>query len=272
MSQIICPKCKTKFDMDDVSYSSILKQIHDQEFENQVNERIKIAEKEKNSAIELLKKDTQLELQKKITEKENQILEIKSQNKEILLGLENKVKEAKNEKDILQIKLTQEHEKILNQKTEFFKDQIKDRDETIDRMKDMKAKLSTKMVGETLEQHCEIEFNRLRATGFQNSYFEKDNDASSGSKGDYIFKEKDEDGNIIISIMFEMKNESDTTATKTKNEHFYKELDKDRNEKECEFAVLVSLLEQDNELFNTGILDVSHKYPMYVIRLSFLYL
>jgi hypothetical protein len=153
---------------------------------------------------------------------------------------------------------------------EKYETQIKDRDDAIERLKDLKAKLSTKMVGETLEQHCEIEFNRLRATGFPNAYFEKDNDARGGSKGDYIFRDTDDTGTSFVSIMFEMKNESDTTATKQKNEDFLKELDKDRNEKDCEYAVLVSLLEPDSELYNTGIVDVSHRYPkMYVVRPQF---
>ena len=183
---------------------------------------------------------------------------------------EDNVKEFRSQKEISEIKLKSEYEQKINSDAEYYKNQIKDREETIDRMKEMKAKLSTKMVGETLEQHCEIEFNRLRATGFQNAYFEKDNDASSGSKGDYIFKDKDDSNNEIVSIMFEMKNENDTTATKTKNEHFLKELDKDRNEKGCEYAVLVSLLEQDSKLYNGGIVDVSHKYPkMYVVRPQF---
>ena len=158
-------------------------------------------------------------------------------------------------------------EKSLKEK---YETQIQDRDDAIDRLKDLKAKLSTKMVGETLEQHCETEFNQLRATAFPNAYFEKDNDAKTGSKGDYIFKDADPDGNEIVSIMFEMKNESDTTATKKKNEDFYKELDKDRNEKNCEYAILVSLIEPDSELYNSGIVDVSHRYPkMYVIRPQF---
>ena len=148
--------------------------------------------------------------------------------------------------------------------------QLKDRDAAIERLRDMKARLSTKMVGETLEQHCETEFNRLRATVFARAYFEKDNDASSGSKGDFIFREQDESGAEIVSIMFEMKNENETTATKKKNEDFLKELDRDRNEKKCEYAVLVSLLEPDSELYNGGIVDVSHRYPkMYVIRPQF---
>ncbi len=151
-----------------------------------------------------------------------------------------------------------------------YETQLKDRDDAIERLKDLKAKLSTKMVGETLEQHCEIEFNRLRATAFPNAYFEKDNDARTGSKGDFIFRDRDEDGLEIVSIMFEMKNENDETATKKKNEDFFKELDKDRTEKDCEYAILVSLLEPDNELYNTGIVDVSYRYQkMYVVRPQF---
>ena len=158
-------------------------------------------------------------------------------------------------------------EKSLKDK---YETQVKDRDDTIERLRDMKARLSTKMVGETLEQHCEIEFNKIRATAFPRAYFEKDNDARSGSKGDYIFRDSDEAGTEFISIMFEMKNESDATATKKKNDDFYKELDKDRNEKDCEYAILVSLLEPDNELYNTGIVDVSHRYSkMYVVRPQF---
>lgn len=158
-------------------------------------------------------------------------------------------------------------EKALQEKYEL---QIKEREEAIERLRDLKARLSTKMVGETLEQHCETEFNRIRATAFPRAYFEKDNDASGGSKGDYIFRDSDEAGTPIISIMFEMKNENDTTATKKKNEDFFKELDKDRTEKDCEYAVLVSLLEPDSELYNTGIVDVFHRYPkMYVVRPQF---
>ena len=158
-------------------------------------------------------------------------------------------------------------EKSLKDK---YETQIKDRDDAIERLRDMKARLSTKMVGETLEQHCETEFNRIRSTAFPKAYFEKDNDASTGSKGDYIFRDSDEAGIEIVSIMFEMKNESDTTATKKKNEDFLKELDKDRTEKGCEYAVLVSLIEPDSELYNAGIVDVFHRYPkMYVIRPQF---
>jgi hypothetical protein len=158
-------------------------------------------------------------------------------------------------------------EKALKDK---YETQIKDRDDAIERLRDMKARLSTKMVGETLEQHCDTEFNRIRAMAFPTAYFEKDNDARSGSKGDYIFRESNEAGTEIVSIMFEMKNESDETATKKKNEDFLKELDKDRTEKNCEYAILVSLLEPDSELYNSGIVDVSHRYPkMYIVRPQF---
>ncbi len=163
-----------------------------------------------------------------------------------------------------------EYQFFSSSQKEKYESELRLKDETIERYKDVKLKLSTKMIGETLEQHCETEFNKLRATGFQNAYFEKDNDSKTGSKGDYIYKENDESGNEIVSIMFEMKNEGDTTATKHKNEDYFKELDKDRNEKKCEYAVLVTLLEADNELYNAGIVDVSYKYPkMYVVRPQF---
>jgi hypothetical protein len=180
---------------------------------------------------------------------------------------------VEKQRDALQNSLQQtELQKQLAEKSlkDKYETQLKDRDEAIERLRDMKAKLSTKMVGETLEQHCETEFNRLRATAFTKSYFEKDNDAKSGSKGDYIFKDADDASNEVVSIMFEMKNENDTTATKKKNEDFLKELDKDRTEKGCEYAVLVSLLEPESELYNSGIVDVSHRFPkMYIIRPQF---
>ena len=270
MSEITCPHCESKFNIDDVSYSNILKQVHNQEFEKLVNERLNSVEKEHHSALTLHKKNAELELEKTINEKNNEIQLVKLNNKEDIRKVEDNVKELKSQKEISEIKLKSEYEQKIKANTDYYKNQIKDREETIDRIKEMKAKLSTKMVGETLEQHCENEFNTLRATGFQNAYFEKDNDTSQGSKGDYIFKDKDDSNNEIVSIMFEMKNENDTTATKTRNEHFFKELDKDRNEKGCEYAVLVSLLEQDNELYNGGIVDVSHRYQkMYVVRPQF---
>ena len=181
-------------------------------------------------------------------------------------GLLNQLSNKEVERQ-LQEKSIQEQ---FNQKLLTKEETIKMKDDEIARLKDFKQKLSTKMVGESLEQHCEVEFNKLRATGFQNVYFEKDNDASSGSKGDFIYRENDQNGNEILSIMFEMKNEGDETATKKKNEDFFKELDKDRNEKKCEYAILVSMLESDNELYNNGIVDVSHKYKkMYVVRPQF---
>lgn len=210
------------------------------------------------------KKDTEIqELKAKLQANElNQKLEVKDALEQVIKErneLESNLKQAELQKQLA--------EKSLKDK---YETQLKDRDEAIERLRDMKARLSTKMVGETLEQHCETEFNRLRATAFTRAYFEKDNDASSGSKGDYIFKDADEEANEIVSIMFEMKNESDTTATKKKNEDFLKELDKDRNEKGCEYAVLVSLLEPESELYNSGIVDVGYRYPkMYVIRPQF---
>lgn len=189
------------------------------------------------------------------------------------LALTEAVTKVQQERDSLKNHLDRASlEKELAEKSlkDKYETQLKDRDEAIERLRDMKAKLSTKMVGETLEQHCEIEFNRIRASAFPRAYFEKDNDASSGSKGDFIFRESDDAQTEIVSIMFEMKNENDQTATKKRNEDFFKELDKDRNEKGCEYAVLVSLLEPDNELYNSGIVDVSHRFPkMYVVRPQF---
>ncbi|MCH5297530.1 MAG: DUF2130 domain-containing protein [Ruminococcus sp.] len=200
-------------------------------------------------------KDKTIEINKAVAEKDREIADKESD----IIALKGEIKSA--QKDI-EIK-----EKTLRAE---FDAQLKAKDEAIEFYKDLKTKMSTKMIGETLEQHCEIEFNKLRSTGFQNAYFEKDNDARTGSKGDYIFRESTTDGVEFISIMFEMKNEMDTTATKKKNEDFFKELDKDRREKNCEYAVLVSLLESDNELYNSGIVDVSHKYEkMYVIRPQF---
>ena len=189
------------------------------------------------------------------------------------LAVSTAVSEIQKERDILKSELSEVrlrgelNEKSLKDK---YETQLKDRDEYIERLKDLKAKLSTKMVGETLEHHCDIEFNKIRATAFPNAYFEKDNDAKTGSKADFIFRDYDENGTEVVSIVFEMKNESDTTATKKKNEDFFKELDKDRGEKGCEYAILVSLLESESELYNSGIVDVSHRYPkMYVIRPQF---
>ena len=197
----------------------------------------------------------ELAVSRVISEKQQE-LNAKEQN---ILQLASAVENAKKESAIREQNLISTYE-----------EKLKFKEEEIERYKDFKLRQSTKMVGESLEQHCEIEFNKLRATGFKNAYFEKDNDARTGSKGDYIYREADEDGTEFISIMFEMKNEMDATATKKKNEDFFKELDKDRREKNCEYAVLVSMLESESELYNTGIVDVSYRYPkMYVIRPQF---
>ena len=232
---------------------------------------------ESEAAAQLAQANTLREVQAAAAAKDLEIQQLKSQielnNTSQTLAINQAVSNVEQERDRLRFNLEQA-ELLKESTTRELKDryeiQIKDRDDAIERLKDMKAKLSTKMVGESLEQHCEVEFNRLRATAFQHAYFEKDNDARSGSKGDYIFKDRDADGTEIVSIMFEMKNEMDTTATKKRNEDFFKELDKDRREKGCEYAILVSLLEPENDLYNSGIVDVSYRYDkMYVIRPQF---
>ena len=277
MNDIICPHCNKAFKVDETGYADILKQVRDSEFEKQLHERLELAEKEKRSAVELAKERTISEMQKASSVKDAEIQELKARLDATEVTQKLAVTEAVNaivkERDELRNGLKEaELKKELAEKSlkDKYETQIKDRDDAIERLKDMKARLSTKMVGETLEQHCETEFNRIRATAFPNAYFEKDNDARTGSKGDYLFKDRNADGTEIVSIMFEMKNESDATATKKKNEDFLRELDKDRNEKECEYAVLVSLLESESDLYNTGIVDVGHRYPkMYVIRPQF---
>jgi len=277
MNEISCPHCNNAFKIDQAGYADIVKQVRDREFTNQLNERLESAEREKESALDLLRQKTLNEIQSAAVEKEKALHNLQAKLREMevsqKLAVTEAVKQVEQERDEFKNGLEQAKlKKALEEKAleERYQVQLKDREEQIERLKDMKAKLSTKMVGESLEQHCETEFNRIRATAFQKAYFEKDNDASSGSKGDYIFRDMDEDDNEIVSIMFEMKNESDTTATKKKNEDFFKELDKDRNEKKCEYSVLVSLLEPDSELYNTGIVDVSHRYPkMYVVRPQF---
>ena len=284
MQDIICPNCKKVFKVDEAGFADILKQVRDNQFEKELQERTDIAEREKDSAVKLVESNFKNILQEELAKKESELTEMKSKLEkaeiEKKLTVTEAVKKIEKERDNLEYSLKdKETEKALLEKSlqkEFLAelktkdDIIKMKDDEIAFRKDMKLKLSTKMVGETLEQHCEIEFNKLRATAFQDAYFEKDNDSRTGSKGDYIYRENDEAGNEIISIMFEMKNESDETATKKKNEDFLKELDKDRREKKCEYAVLVSLLESNNELYNTGIVDVSHKYPkMYVVRPQF---
>ena len=346
MNEVICPHCHKAFKIDEAGYADILKQVRDSAFEQQLHERLELAEKDKQSAVELAKAQLTSELQKAAAAKDAEIqalqAKVTSAKQEQQLAVAQALSSVEKKRDELahqleqakrdnqaatalaqaqriadlqqaeaasaaeiqalkaqldaatkeqQLAVTQALSTVEKQRDEFksrfeqaqlekrlaeqslkekYELQIKEREDAIERLKDLKAKLSTKMVGETLEQHCETEFNRLRATAFPRAYFEKDNDASSGSKGDYIFKESDDADTEIVSIMFEMKNESDTTATKKKNEDFFKELDKDRSEKGCEYAVLVSLLEPDSELYNTGIVDVSYRYPkMYVVRPQF---
>jgi hypothetical protein len=273
MNEIICPHCKKAFKVDETGFADILKQVRDHEFEEELNKREEMLKKDKENAVKLAeaKKDAELaEIKSKINnldlEKKLAVTEAVNKIEKERDELAGELKSKDAEKQLLETSLKDKYATELKTKDDI----IKMKDEEIALRKDMKVKLSTKMVGETLEQHCETEFNKLRATGFQNAYFEKDNDATTGSKGDYIYRETDEAGNEIISIMFEMKNEGDETATKKKNEDFLRELDKDRTEKKCEYAVLVSLLEVENELYNTGIVDVSHRHPkMYVIRPQF---
>jgi hypothetical protein len=288
MNEIICPHCKKTFQVDESGFADILKQVRDDQFEQEIHKRLQLAENEKASAVLLAEEKTKSELRTEFVKIQKELTELKSAKDSEIIKLQAKVDASEIEKKFALNeavnKLEKERDslagKLEHKETEAkllesslvtkYESELKSKEEMIAYYKDMKAKLSTKMVGETLELHCETEFNRLRATAFQNAYFEKDNDASSGSKGDYIYKESDQYGNEIISIMFEMKNEDDQTATKKKNEDFLKELDKDRNQKSCEYAVLVSLLEADNELYNTGIVDVSHKFKkMYVIRPQF---
>ena len=346
MQEIICPHCGKAFKIDEAGYADILKQVRDSEFEQQLHERLELAEQDKRNAVELAKAKVASDLQKATVAKDAEIQDLKARldasevAKKLAVtdalravekerdALANELEQAKHEKhaasDLAEARLVNELqmaaatkdaeiqglkatldaievaqklaiaeavnavekerdelksglnrselEKLLAEKAlkDKYETQIKDRDDAIERLRDMKTRLSTKMVGETLEQHCETEFNRIRAMAFPRAYFEKDNDARTGSKGDYIFRDSVEAGTEIVSIMFEMKNESDETATKKKNEDFLKELDKDRTEKGCEYAVLVSLLEPDSELYNSGIVDVSHRYPkMYVVRPQF---
>lgn len=278
MAELKCPHCGQAFTVDDTELSSILQQIRDKEFKKDLENRIselkehmlmthRLEMEAKENEIKLMsQKEYDKEIQKlksqldKATEKSAKLqAQLESSEDKKIIAVMEAVKKVEEEKKDLESQLIHEKDKgklLLEQK-----------DEQIAYYRDLKTKMSTKMVGETLEQHCEIQFNQLRATAFRNAYFEKDNDSRSGSKGDYIYRETDENGVELISIMFEMKNEMDETATKHKNEDFYKELDKDRKQKNCEYAVLVSMLESDNELFNAGIVDVSYKYEkMYVVR------
>ena len=346
MHEIICPHCSKAFKIDEAGYADILKQVRDGAFEQQLHERLELAEQDKRNAVELAQAQVASEMQKSAVAKDSEIQALKakldagevarklavtealSETQKERDALANELAQAKRDKlaatELAEAKLASglqnaaatkdaeiqglkakldatelaqklaitealngvererdelknglaraELEKQLAEQSlkDKYQTQIKDRDDQIDRLRDLKARLSTKMVGETLEQHCEIEFNRIRAAAFQRAHFEKDNDARTGSKGDYIFRDSDESGTEIVSIMFEMKNESDETATKKRNDDFLKELDKDRLEKGCEYAVLVSLIEPESELYNSGIVDVSHRYPkMYVVRPQF---
>ena len=277
MHEIICPHCQTAFKVDEAGYADIVKQVRDRTFEQQLHERLELAQKDKQNALALAQAQATSQLQASTAAKDSEINELKAKlnhaDVQQRLAVSEALSQVEKERDRLQNQLERAQlEKSLAEKSlkERYEIQIKDREEMIERLRDMKAKLSTKMVGETLEQHCEIEFNRIRATAFPHAYFEKDNDSSGGSKGDYIFRDHDAQGTEIVSIMFEMKNESDTTASKKKNEDFLKELDRDRNDKGCEYAVLVSLLEPDSDLYNCGIVDMFHRYDkMYVVRPQF---
>jgi hypothetical protein len=306
MNEIICPHCKKAFKVDEAGFADILKQVRDHQFEEELQNRLSLADKEKESAVKLAEANIKNSLQDQLARKDRELIELKALNESTLSNelnkkeieitqlqaeiknvevekklavneavqkvekerdnLSNDLKTKELERQNLENSLKQQYSTELQNKDVI----IKYKDDEIARVKDMKLKLSTKMLGETLEQHCEIEFNKLRATAFQKAYFEKDNDSKSGSKGDFIYRETDDAGNEIISIMFEMKNEADETTTKKKNEDFLKELDKDRTEKKCEYAVLVSLLETESEFYNSGIVDVSHRYSkMYVVRPQF---
>ena len=309
MHEIKCPNCGKTFNLDETGYADILNQVRNEAFDKALHERLVLAEQDKKTALELaetkaasemekqaakkdfeierlkaeLKSNTELiqatvtgELKDEAAKKDTEIARLKEELKAADIAKQLALKEAlstvEKERDNLKrdLEAKDAEQRLLESSLkERYETQIKDRDDAIERLKDMKSKLSTKMVGETLEQHCEIEFAKIRAAAFPMAYFEKDNDAKTGSKGDYIFREAD-NNTEFISIMFEMKNESDETSSKKKNEDFFKELDKDRNEKGCEYAVLVSLLEANNDLYNGGIVDVSYRYPkMYVIRPQF---
>ncbi len=284
MHEIKCPHCGQVFTVDETGYAAILSQVRNAEFHAALAEREAQLKQAEAAQRELLKvnaeKDKALTMAELVGDIEKLKSQLETQEKDRQLAVTAAIAAQKDEIfarekaiDALQsqLKEAEKDAKLREQSLqEQFQVQLKAKDTEIAFHKDLKVKLSTKMIGETLEQHCETEFNRLRATGFQHAYFEKDNDASTGSKGDYIFRETTPEGLEFISIMFEMKNEADATATKKRNEDFFKELDKDRNEKHCEYAVLVSLLEPESELYNSGIVDVSHKYPkMYVIRPQF---
>ena len=310
MREIKCPKCGTVFQIDNADYASIVSQVRDEQFETELHERGKLLEQKRQSDLNLAREKSKRELEAQLAAKDALIANIKAQVKQQViesnakhdaeitslkaqlaqaqsdaanekskaeterkLAVTEAVSKVEKERDNLNAKLENQASRSqleLQTTKDKYENALKLKEEEIAQYKDLKAKLSTKMVGESLEQHCQNEFNKLRMMAFKNAYFEKDNDARTGSKGDYIYRESDEAGNEIISIMFEMKNQNETTVTKHKNEDFFKELDKDRREKHCEYAVLVSLLESDNEYYNTGIVDVSYRYSkMYVIRPQF---
>ena len=284
MNQIKCPKCGEVFQIDESAYMAIVNQIRDKEFNKRILEKEEQYKVDKENALKTTKLEIEKNYEKELSSKDIEIQQLKSQIATNKTEMELAVNKAVLDKDkeiadkaqeIISLKgqlKNDEKDYQLREKNikENYEGQLKLKDEQIAQYKDFKARQSVKLLGETLEQHCEVEFNKLRALGFQNAYFEKDNDIHTGSKGDYIFREFDDDKSEIISIMFEMKNEADTTATKKKNEDFLKELDKDRREKNCEYAVLVSMLETDSDYYNSGIVDVSYKYPkMYVIRPQF---
>ena len=310
MHEISCPHCGKTFNVDEAGYAEILSQVRNEAFEKDLHDRLELAEQEKKTAIELAEAKVAGKLKEEAAEKDLAIERLEQELKSSVelaqakatselkdaaakkdaeierlkaeldktevsgkLALKDALSEVEKERDDLKRNLASmdsEQKLLENSLKEKYETQIKDRDDTIDRLKDMKAKLSTKMVGESLEQHCEVEFNKVRAGAFPNADFGKDNDASAGSKGDFIFREADPSGTEFVSIMFEMKNELDEGENKKKNEDFFKKLDEDRTSKNCEYAVLVSLLEPENELYNSGIVDISHRYPrMYVVRPQF---
>jgi hypothetical protein len=306
MNKIKCPHCKEDFKIDESGYADIVQQVRNNQFKEELNKRLELAENDKKTAVELAEAKIKNEFQGKLAERDKAMEAVKAQNtilmqdellkkeKEIMEmqsiienaettkklaitealreiekkrdELENNLKLADTEKQLMEKSIKEQYNDKLNNKDET----IKLKEDEIARLKDYKQKLSTKMVGESLEQHCEIEFNKVRVMAFPNAYFEKDNDTKTGFKGDYIFRENDLEGNEIISIMFEMKNQNDATVAKKENESFFKKLDKDRNDKKCEYAILVSTLENDNDFYNQGIVDVSYKYEkMFVIRPQF---
>ena len=295
MHEIKCPHCHTAFTVNEASYADILNQVRTQEFQTEIHERLQQAQMQFQSDMQLAQAQAQNQFDKILADKNHEIAALSNQinayekdSKLAAAEIEGRLKAQIAEQDKLIAELKAQAKSLETAKNmekeleitkavaekererEKYEAELKQKDETIAFYKDFKARQSTKMIGESLEQHCETEFNRIRTTAFPQAVFCKDNDAKTGSKGDYIYRETDEEGNEIISIMFEMKNENDETATKKKNEHFFKELDKDRKEKNCEYAVLVSLLETDSDLYNNGIVDVSYAYPkMYVVRPQF---